>query len=120
MRKIKINSASISPGRYEHQVDEEFLQDVSSIITLEDGSSLNLEKTVLLYNPDTKKIQLSDSDTIPENFIQLATLTLTQERPEVVNDEPFEEPSPEGEEVEPETKDNSTEGENQDDDEFFI
>lgn len=102
MRKFKINSAAISPSKYEHQVDEEFLQDVSSIITLEDGSSIDLKKAVLLYNPNTRQIQLSDSDTLPEDFIQLATLELTSQKPEVIEDESFQEPPEEGIETEEE------------------
>lgn len=93
MRRFKINSASISPGKYEQGIDSEFMEDMSSVITLEDGSSLDLKKTVLLYDPDSHKIQLSDSGDIPDNFVQLATLNLTKDKPEVVEDESFEEPT---------------------------
>lgn len=96
MRKFKINSATeISPSQFEDTVDREFLQDLGSIITLEDGSSLDLSKARLLYNPNTKKIQISDSDSLPPDFIQLATLTLTPDKPEVSVDESFPEPSEE-------------------------
>ena len=94
MRKFKINcdaTTSVSPGRFENTVDEEFLQDLSSMITLEDGSSLDLRKAVLLYNPKTREIQLSDSETYPPDFIQVAALDITDIQPEVSEDEPFEE-----------------------------
>lgn len=116
MRKFKINAASISPSRYEHEVDEEFLQEVSSIITLEDGSSINLEKAVLLYNPDSRQIQLSDSDVIPNNFVQLATLVLTSPKPKVTPDESFEEPTEEGTEETPSEESTETDD---DSGEFF-
>lgn len=96
MRKFKINSAaSVSPSQFENDVDEQFMQDVGSIITLEDGSSLDLNKAMLLYNPKTRQIQISDSKDIPSDFIQLATLNITSQEPEVMNDEPFEESTPE-------------------------
>lgn len=97
MRKFKINSAAVSPSTYSNAVDEEFLQDMSSIITLEDGSSLDLKNAVLLYNPDNHKIQISDANNIPKGFNQLATLNLTADKPEpefepeVIEDEPFPE-----------------------------
>lgn len=96
MRKFKINSASsVSPSQFENDVDEQFMQDVGSIITLEDGSSLDLNKAMLLYNPKTRQIQISDSKDIPSDFIQLATLNVTSREPEVMDDEPFEEFTPE-------------------------
>lgn len=97
MRKFKINAAAVSPSTYANEVDEEFLQDMSSIITLEDGSSLDLKNAVLLYNPDNHKIQISDANNIPKGFNQLATLNLTDEKPEpefepeVIEDEPLPE-----------------------------
>lgn len=96
LRKIKVNSASVAPGRYDSEVDEQFMQDVGSIITLEDGSSLDLKKAVLLYNPKSKKIQLTDSDMYPADFIQVAVLNVTSQKPELIDDEPFEEPTEEG------------------------
>lgn len=97
MRRFKINSATtVVPSQFDNPVDEEFLNDVSSIITLEDGSSIDLRKARLLYNPGTHQVQLTDSEANPKDFIQLATLTITQDKPEVVNDESFEEPSEEG------------------------
>lgn len=99
MRKFKINSAaSVSPSQFENDVDEQFMQDVGSIITLEDGSSLDLNKAMLLYNPKTRQIQISDTKDIPSNFIQLATLNVTSQEPEVMDDESFEEFTPEVEE----------------------
>ena len=118
MRRFKINSASISPGKYEQVIDSEFMEDMNSVITLEDGSSLDLKKTVLLYDPDSHKIQLSDSDDIPDNFVQLATLTLTKDKPEVVEDESFEEPTEAADEEMPEEE--ATENEDDEDSgEFF-
>lgn len=96
LRKIKVNSASVAPGRYDSEVDEQFMQDVGSIITLEDGSSLDLKRAVLLYNPKSKKIQLTDSDMYPADFIQVAVLNVTSQKPELIDDEPFEEPTEEG------------------------
>ena len=110
MRKFRINSASISPSQYDSETDEEFVQELSSLITLEDGSSLNLKKAVLLYNPKTRKIQLTDSESVPEDFIQLATLNLTSEKPEVTVDEPFQELPEIGEEGEEEGEENSEDG----------
>lgn len=111
MRKFILNSsAEVSPSQFENDIDEQFMQDVDSIITLEDGSSLDLKKAVLLYNPKTRKIQISDSDSYPDDFIQLASLNITPQKPEVSEDEPFEEPTEEGtEEIseEPEEPDNS-------------
>lgn len=95
LRKIKVNAASVAPGRYDSEVDEQFMQDVGSIITLEDGSSLDLKKAVLLYNPKSKKIQLTDSDMYPADFIQVAVLNVTSQKPELIADEPFEEPTEE-------------------------
>lgn len=116
MRRFKINSAAISPGKYEQGIDSEFMEDMSSIITLEDGSSLDLKKTVLLYDPDSRKIQLSDSGDVPDNFVQLATLNLTKDKPEVVEDESFEEPTEEGDE---EMLEESAELSDEDSGEFF-
>ena len=97
MRRIKINSgASVMPSRFENPADGEFLDDVSNIITLEDGTSLNLRKARLLYNPNTHQVQLTDAETNPRDFVQLATLTITQDKPEVVNNESLEESSEEG------------------------
>lgn len=110
MRKFRINSASISPGQYDSEVDEEFMQDLSSLITLEDGSSLNLKNAVLLYNPKTHKIQLTDSKTTPDDFVQIATLNITPEKPEVTIDEPFEGLPEDGEESEEEGEEDSQDG----------
>jgi hypothetical protein len=97
LRKFKLNSAAeVSPSQFENDVDEQFMQDVGSIITLEDGSSLDLRKAVLLYNPKTKKVQISDSESYPEDFIQLASLNITPQKPEVSEDESFEESTEEG------------------------
>lgn len=111
MRKFKINAAAdISPGGFD-DIDEQFMQDVGSIITLEDGSSLDLRKARLLYNPESRKIQLSDTDSSPAGFVQLATLNVTSQEPEVIDDESFEEPTeetaeePEGESTEEESAD---------------
>ena len=110
MRKFKLNSAAeVSPSQFENDVDEQFMQDVGSIITLEDGSSLDLRKAVLLYNPKTKKVQLSDSESYPEDFIQLASLNITPQKPEVSEDEPFEESTEEGAEEVPEIPEESDE-----------
>lgn len=99
MRKFKINSAAnVTPSRFENPVDEEFLNDVKNIITLEDGTSLDLNRARLLYNPNTHQVQLTDAEANPRDFVQLATLTITKDKPEVNNDESFEEPTEEGEE----------------------
>ena len=96
MRRIKVNaSANVSPSQYDSEVDEQFMQDVGSIIALEDGSSLDLKKAVLLYNPKSKKIQLTDSDMYPADFVQVAVLDVTSQKPEVIGDEQFEEPTEE-------------------------
>ena len=112
MRRIKVNaSANVIPGQYDSEVDEQFMQDVGSVITLEDGSSLDLKKAVLLYNPKSKKIQLTDSDMYPADFIQVAALNVTSQKPEVSEDEPFEEPTEERtEETAEEPEDEGTEG----------
>ena len=89
--KVKLNSAAVAPGKFEETVDDQFMQDMSSVITLEDGSSLDLKKAVLLYNPNTHKIQLTDSSDIPKDFIQVATLTVTPDEPTPV-DVPMEVP----------------------------
>lgn len=97
MRKFKINSgANVTPSRFENPVDEEFLNDVKNIITLEDGTSLDLNRARLLYNPHTHQVQLTDAEANPKDFVQLATLTITKDKPEVNNDESFEEPTEEG------------------------
>lgn len=97
MRKFKINSGtSVTPNQFENPVDTEFLDDVSNIITLEDGSSLDLRRARLLYNPGTHQVQLTDSEADPKDFVQLATLTITQDKPEVNNDEPLKESTEEG------------------------
>lgn len=97
MRKFKINSgAGVMPSRFENPVDAEFLNDVKNIITLEDGTSLNLNRARLLYNPHTHQVQLTDAEANPKDFVQLATLTITKDKPEVNNDESFEEPTEEG------------------------
>jgi len=80
--RIKLNSAEITPGNAEHDVDEQFMQDMDSIITLEDGSSINLKKARLLYNPDSKKIELTDNEATPTGYVQLATLAITKDKPE--------------------------------------
>jgi hypothetical protein len=96
LRRIKVNaSANVSPSQYDSEVDEQFMQDVGSIIALEDGSSLDLKKAVLLYNPKSKKIQLTDSDMYPADFVQVAVLDVTSQKPEVIGDEQFEEPTEE-------------------------
>lgn len=101
MRKFRINSgANVMPSRFENPVDEEFLNDVSNIITLEDGTSLDLSRARLLYNPNTHQVQLTDAEANPKDFVQLATLTITKDKPEVNNDESFEEPTEEGTEEE--------------------
>lgn len=97
MRRFKINSgASVMPSRFENPVDAEFLEDVKNIITLEDGTSLDLNRARLLYNPNTHQVQLTDAEANPKDFVQLATLTITRDKPEVNNDESFEEPTEEG------------------------
>lgn len=119
MRRFKINSASISPGKYEQGIDSEFMEAMNSVITLEDGSSLDLKKAVLLYDPDSHKIQLSDSGDIPDNFVQLATLTLTRDKPEVVEDESFEEPTEAADEEMFEEEEATENGDDEDEGEFF-
>lgn len=97
MRKFKINSgASVMPSKFENPVDAEFLNDVKNIITLEDGTSLDLNRARLLYNPHTHQVQLTDAEANPRDFVQLATLTITKDKPEVNNDESFEESTEEG------------------------
>lgn len=97
MRKFKINSAAnVMPSRFENPVDEEFLGDVSNIITLEDGTSLDLRRTRLLYNPNTHQVQLTDAEANPKGFVQLATLTITQDKPGVNNNDLVEESTEEG------------------------
>lgn len=95
MRRFKLNCAEVTPSQFEKGVDDEFLSDVGSIITLEDGSSLDLNKAVLLYDPKTKKIQLSDAEVFPENFKQLATLNITNVKPDLSEDivDDFTEPT---------------------------
>lgn len=111
MRKFKINSASVSPGRYEQDTDDEFMEDLSSVITLEDGSSLNLKRAVLLYDPDSHKIKLTDSSDIPNGFVQVATMNVTKDEPEDAGPPPElfgdipESVESEGEDVEPEPED---------------
>lgn len=125
MRKFKINSAaSVSPSPFENEVDEQFLQDLSSVITMEDGSSIDLSKAVLLYNPETKQIQISDAESYPNGFQQVATLTPTSTESEADTDEPFEELTEEGteetqkdEESTPRTATNPEEGEENSEDE---
>lgn len=118
MRRFKVNaSANISPSQYDSEVDEQFMQDVDSIITLEDGSSLDLKKAVLLYNPKSKKIQLTDSDTYPAEFVQVAVLDVTSQKPEVIEDESFEEPTEEGTEETTEESGNEETGEAESEDE---
>lgn len=105
--KIKLDSAAVAPGKFERSVDDEFMQDLSSVIVLEDGSSLDLSKAVLLYNPNTHKIQLTDSNNVPKDFVQVATLTVTPDEPtpvdlpEEIPPDLEEVPEEEGEEEEP-------------------
>lgn len=116
MRKFKINSGvNITPNRFDNPVDEEFLNDVSSIITLEDGSSLDLNRARVLYNPHTHRLQITDAESDPKDYVQLATLTITQDKPEVTDDEPLEEPSEEGTEEEETLGDGAGEEVNRDD-----
>ena len=101
MRRIKVNcGAEITPSKFENGVDDEFMADVGSILTLEDGSSLDLKKAVLLYDPQTKKIQLSDSEAFPENYQQVATLNITSQKPDLSEDivDEFAE-APEGDDI---------------------
>ena len=104
--RIKLNSAEITPGNAEHDIDEQFMQDLDSIITLEDGSSINLKKARLLYNPDSKKIELTDNESTPAGYTQVATLAVTKDEPE----EPMTEEQAMDDKLPPELEDTDNEG----------
>lgn len=72
-----INSARLPVGGAQTDVDAEFLEEVSSIIGLEDGQSIDLSRAQLLYNEDTMELILTDEEEVPDGYDVVGVVTET-------------------------------------------
>lgn len=73
-----LNSAKLPVGATsKSEVDNEFLNDVDSILSLSTGDTIDVDAAYLAYNPDTKELILSDESetTLDSGFVIIGEFT---------------------------------------------
>lgn len=115
-RKLdQLNSAKLSVGATsKSEVDNEFMNDVDSILSLSTGDTIDVDAAYLAYNPETKELILSDESetTLDSGYIVIGKFTpdndalaqIAGKDPELEPDETEDEGAelPEDENAEPE------------------
>lgn len=102
MGMIRVNSARLPVGGEADSDDTAFLEDVDSILGLENGESIDISKAKLLYNQDTLELMLTDEDDIPDGFEVVGTVVETDDTENAAED---------GEDKPEDTSDNAAGGE---------
>lgn len=106
---IKVNSAKLLIGSNADSDDTAFLEDVDSVLGLENGESIDLSKAQLLYNQDTLELMLTDEDDIPDGFEVVGTVVETEDTENAAEDAEDAEDQPEA--TAEDTADNAAGGE---------
>lgn len=83
---VKVNSAKLPIGSNADSDDTAFLEDVDSVLGLENGESIDLSKAQLLYNQDTLELMLTDEDNIPDGFEVVGTVVETEDTENAAED----------------------------------
>lgn len=77
-RLAELNSAKLPVGgASKSEVDNEFMNDVDSILSLSTGDTIDVDTAYLAYNPDTKEMILSDESetTLDSGFVIIGKFT---------------------------------------------
>lgn len=91
MGMLKMNSAKLPVGGENEDVDAEFMDEVDSILGLEDGQSIDISKARLAYNEDTQELMLTDEDDIPEGYEVVGEVVETPDTDDSVEETETEE-----------------------------
>lgn len=83
---VKVNSAKLPIGGEADSDDTAFLEDVDSVLGLENGESIDISKAQLLYNQDTLELMLTDEDDIPDGFEVVGTVVETKDTENAAED----------------------------------
>lgn len=97
-RLAELNSAKLPVGATsKSEVDNEFLNDVDSILSLSTGDTIDVDAAYLAYNPETKELILSDESetTLDSGFVIIGKFTpdndalakIAGKEPELLDDE---------------------------------
>ena len=107
----RLNSAKLPVGATsKSEVDNEFMNDVDSILSLSTGDTIDVDAAYLAYNPETKELILSDESetTLDSGYVIIGKFTPDSDAlAQIVGKEPELEPGeemPEDENVEPESE----------------
>jgi hypothetical protein len=79
MGLMRVNSARLPISGEADSDDTAFLEDVDSVLGLENGESIDISKAQLLYNQDTLELMLTDEDDIPDGFEVVGTVVETED-----------------------------------------
>lgn len=86
MGMMRVNSARLPVGGEADSDDTAFLEDVDSILGLENGESIDLSKAQLIYNQDTLELILTDEADIPDGFEVVGTVVETEDTENAAED----------------------------------
>lgn len=86
MGLMRVNSARLPIGGEADSDDTAFLEDVDSVLGLENGESIDISKAKLLYNKDTLELMLTDEDDIPDGFEVVGTVVETEDTENAAED----------------------------------
>lgn len=86
MGMVRVNSARLPVGGEADSDDTAFLEDVDSVLGLENGESIDISKAQLLYNQDTLELMLTDEDDIPDGFEVVGTVVETEDTENAAED----------------------------------
>lgn len=86
MGLMRVNSARLPIGGEADSDDTAFLEDVDSVLGLENGESIDISKAKLLYNQDTLELMLTDEDDIPDGFEIVGTVVETEDTENAAED----------------------------------
>ena len=111
-RKLdQLNSAKLPVGATsKSEVDNEFMNDVDSILSLSTGDTIDVDAAYLAYNPETKELILSDESetTLDSGYVIIGKFTPDNDAlAQIAGKEPELEPDeemPEDENAEPESE----------------
>lgn len=109
MGMMRVNSARLPIGGEADSDDTAFLEDVDSVLGLENGESIDISKAQLLYNQDTLELMLTDEDDIPDGFEVVGTVVETEDTENAAEDAEDAEDQPE--DTAEDTADNAAGGE---------
>lgn len=86
MGLMRVNSARLPIGGEADSDDTAFLEDVDSVLGLENGESIDISKAKLLYNQDTLELMLTDEDDIPDGFEIVGNVVETEDTENAAED----------------------------------